>query len=372
MTTFKVAAVQVSPVFLDLRGTVEKAVSLIAEAGAQGAKLIGFPETWIPGYPWWIWLGSPAWGMQFVPRYHANSLVIDSPETQRLCDAARESNIHVVIGYSEKAGGSLYMGQAFIRRDGELIATRRKLKPTHVERSVFGEGDGSDLAVHEFDVGRVGGLCCWEHLQPLSKYAMYSMNEQIHVASWPSFSLYRGMAYALGPELNTAASQMYAAEGQCFVLASAAVVSPEMVEMLCDTPDKKDLLRVGGGFTMIFGPDGRPLCEALPEDAEGILYADIDLDMISIAKSAADPAGHYSRPDVTRLLLNTSPAVRVETFVPAGQVVDAIFSPSLASPEESTRAAPGAQRRSMATRPGGPPKAKARRRGGRLRAEGQS
>src|SRR6266704_3464944 len=137
MTTCKVAAVQASPVFLDLRGTVEKAVSLIAQAGANGAKLIGFPETWIPGYPWWIWLGAPAWGMQFVACYHASSLVLGSPEAQRIVDAARDNDIHVVMGYSEKAGGSLYMGQMIVDRKGEVVATRRKLKPTHVERSVF-------------------------------------------------------------------------------------------------------------------------------------------------------------------------------------------------------------------------------------------
>ena len=141
---------------------------------------------------------------------------------------------------------------------------------------------------------------------------MFSMHEQVHVASWPSFSLYRGMAYALGPELNNAASQMYAAEGQCFVLAPCATVSPEMVEMLADTDDKKAMLKPGGGFAMIYGPDGSPLNERLPEDQEGLIYADIDLGMISLAKSAADPVGHYSRPDVTRLMLNTTPASRVE------------------------------------------------------------
>src|SRR5713101_3676997 len=126
--TLRVATVQAAPAFLDMQAGVVKAIRLIEEAAANGARLVAFPETWIPGYPWWIWLGSPAWGMQFVPRYHANSLVIDSAETRRLCEAARENNIHVVIGYSEKAGGSLYMGQAFMRSDGELIATRRKLK----------------------------------------------------------------------------------------------------------------------------------------------------------------------------------------------------------------------------------------------------
>lgn len=336
MTGFRLAAVQAAPVFLDREATVAKGIALIEEAAENDAELIGFPETWIPGYPWWIWLDSPAWGIQFVPRYHESSLVVDGPAVRMLADAARRNDIHVVMGYSEKAGGSLYMGQMVISGGGEVVATRRKLKPTHVERSVFGEGDGSDLAVHELDIGRVGGLCCWEHLQPLTKFAMYSQNEQIHVASWPSFSLYRGLAYALGPELNSAASQMYAAEGGCYVIASSATVSEEMVELLCDTPRKRELLRPGGGFSMIYGPDGSPLAEPLPEEAEGIVYADADLAMIAIAKSAADPAGHYSRPDVTRLLLNRAPANRVETLEPAlasvSPIADAEPTPGAVEP----------------------------------------
>ncbi len=311
-TQFKVAAIQAAPVFLDLNGTIDKAIAMIEEAASNDAKLIAFPETWIPGYPWWIWLDSPAWGMQFVGRYFENSLVLGSEEAQSLNDAAAKNNIYVVMGYSERSGGSLYMGQAIIDDQGQTVFTRRKLKPTHVERTVFGEGDGSDLSVLDTGIGRVGAMCCWEHLQPLSKYAMYAQDEQIHVASWPSFSLYRGAAYALGPEVNNSASQMYAAEGQCFVLAPCATVSKEMIEMLIDDPKKEPLLLEGGGFTMIYGPDGRPLAEALPENEEGILYADVDLGMIAYAKAAADPAGHYSRPDVTRLLFNPSPANRVE------------------------------------------------------------
>jgi len=309
---FRVAAVQAAPVFLDLEGTVSKGISLIEAASSNGTKLIAFPETWIPGYPWWIWLDSPAWGMRFVQRYFDNSLVLGSEQAKRLSKAAADSKIYVVMGYSERSGGSLYMGQAIINDKGETIFTRRKLKPTHVERSVFGEGDGSHLGVMDTEIGRVGAMCCWEHLQPLSKYAMYSQDEQIHIASWPSFSLYRGAAYALGPEVNNAASQMYAVEGQCFVLAPCATVSKEMIEMLIDDPRKEPLLLEGGGFTMIYGPDGRPLAKPLPEKEEGLLYADIDLGMISIAKAAADPAGHYSRPDVTRLLFNPAPANRVE------------------------------------------------------------
>lgn len=309
---FRAAAVQAAPVFLDLDASVDKAVGLIAEAARHGAQMIAFPETWLPGYPWFIWLDSPAWGMQFIQRYHDHSLVYGSPQAERIAQAAKQHRIVVVMGHSEKAGGSLYMGQWIIGADGETIAKRRKLKPTHVERTVFGEGDGSHLAVHDTPLGRVGALCCWEHLQPLSKYAMYAQNEQVHIAAWPSFSLYRGGAHALGAEVNNAASQIYAVEGQCYVIAPCATVSPEMVKMLCgDDPVKQQLLLPGGGFARIYAPDGWLMHAPLPEDQEGLVYADLDLGMISLAKAAADPAGHYARPDVTRLVLDQTPGDRV-------------------------------------------------------------
>ncbi len=243
-----------------------------------------------------------------------------------LREAARRNKIHVLMGYSERDAGSLYIGQCLIDDAGQLVFTRRKLKGTHVERTLFGEGDGSDFQVADTPYGRIGALCCWEHMQPLSRYAMYSMNEQLHVSSWPSFCVYRGLAYALGPEVNTSLSQTYAAEGQCFVLASSAIVSQEMFDMLCDTPEKAELLhpgsgKPGGGASMIFGPDGRPLCDPLPEDQEGILYADIDLGMITLAKAAADPVGHYSRPDVARLMLNRKRGQRVQDFDASPAVV---------------------------------------------------
>ena len=312
LNQYKVAVVQAAPVFLDLDATLEKGIAFIEEAAHNGARLIGFPETWLPGYPWWIWLDSPIGGLRFVQQYHENSLRKDSPQLQKLCDAARDNNLFVVMGASERDGGSLYISQFFIDADGTLLDVRRKLKPTHVERTVFGDGHGNNLRVFETDLGRVGGLCCWEHLQPLSKYAMYAQNEQVHIGAWPTFSLYRDKAYSLGPELNMAVSSVYAAEGQCYFLAPCGVISEEMVKLMADTPPKQELLPRGGGHAMIFGPDGAPLCDYLDENEEGLLYADIDLDAIAIAKSFADPAGHYSRPDVTRLLLNTSPVTPVE------------------------------------------------------------
>ena len=313
-SSFKVAAVQAAPVFMNLNETVDKAVELIDEAGEQGVRIIVFPETWIPGYPWWIWLDAPAMNMQYVAPYAMNSIEAGSTQDKALAAAAKRNNIQVIMGVSAKVGGSLYMGQWHYGANGDIISRRRKLKPTHVERAVFGEGDGSDMIVVDTELGRVGALCCWEHLQPLNKYAMYSQNEQIHAAAWPSFSLYLGAAYALGPELNTAASMMYAAEGQCFVIAACATVSKEMIDFLCDSPAKQQFLQEGGGHANIFGPDGAPLCDTLDPKEEGLLTAEINLDAIAVAKSAADPVGHYSRTDVFRLMFNNKPAPAVMSF----------------------------------------------------------
>lgn len=313
-TKYKVACVQAAPEFLDLAKGVEKAIRLMEEASKNGAKLIAFPEVWLPGYPWWIWLDSPAWGMQFVQRHFENCLEIGSPEWEHLRQAAKKNKIFIVLGFGERKGGSLYIAQAVIDDNGEVVNTRRKLKPTHAERTVYGDGDGSHLAVNQTSIGRLGALSCAEHIQPLSKYAMYSQNEQVHVAAWPSFSVYRGAAFQLSAEANLAASQVYALEGGCYVLAPCALVNDSMLEMLADTPTKKQLLLKGGGFAQIFGPDAKPLCEPIPEDQEGLLYADVDLGFIGVAKAAYDPTGHYSRPDVVRLLWNSKPSAPVHAM----------------------------------------------------------
>lgn len=309
----RVAAVQAEPKWLDLDAGVAHAVDLIAEAAAGGAELVAFPEVFLPGYPWWIWLDSPLAGMQYIPRYAENSMTRDGEHLARIAAAAAEHHIFVVLGFAERTlTGSLYMAQATIDDTGRILAVRRKLKPTHAERTVYGEGDGSDIQVHDTRLGRLGALNCAEHIQPLTKYTMYSKGEQIHVASWPSFSVYRGTATALGPEVNTAVSLVYAVEGQTFVLAPSALVGQTGQDLFCDTDTKKELLRQGGGFTRIYGPEGTELAKPLPETEEGILYADLDLSLLAIAKSAYDPAGHYSRPDVFRLLFNPSPRERIE------------------------------------------------------------
>jgi aliphatic nitrilase len=313
------AAVQAAPVFLDRAASVEKAIGLIEQAARSGAQLVGFPENWIPGYPWWIWLGAPAWGMQFMARYHQNAMRRDGPEMAAIAAAARRNGIVVVMGHVERDGGSLYMAQCIIDADGRPLLHRRKLKPSRTERMIFGEGDGSHLSVVDTRVGRVGALCCWEHIQPLSKYAMFTQGEQIHVAAWPALSLYRGKAYAPGPEMSMAISQVYAAEGQCFVVAPTTVMDTKTLDMVCDTPEKRAMLTIpereqAGGSSMIFGPDGKPLAAYIPEDQEGIVMATADFDAILAAKVGADPVGHYARPDVLRLMINRQPAPSVVRF----------------------------------------------------------
>lgn len=312
---FKVAAVQAAPSFLDLKSGIERAVGFIEEAAKAGAKLVVFPETWLPGYPNHVWLGPVAWSIQFVAPYFENSVEAGSAEDKAIAEAARKNNIQVSMGLSERDGGSLYIAQWHYGENGEVIKRRRKLKPTHVERTVFGEGDGSDLVVSKTSIGRIGQLSCWEHLQPLSKYAMYAQNEQIHCAAWPNLALYEGGAYALGHQVNNAASMIYAVEGSCYVVAACALVSKEQHDILCQgDPNKEALCRVGGGYTRIYAPDGQDIGANLPDTEEGLVLADVDLGMIAVAKAAADPAGHYSRPDVTRLLLNPNRQRQVVNF----------------------------------------------------------
>lgn len=339
-TQTKVAAVQAAPCFLDLESGITKAVGYIEEAASQGARLVAFSETWLPGYPNHIWLGPVAWQMQFVGRYFDNSIEAHSVHEARLAEACRKNNIQLSMGVSERDGGSLYIAQWHFDETGRVINRRRKLKPTHVERSVFGEGDGSDLAVVQTRIGRVGQLACWEHLQPLSRYAMYAQNEQIHVAAWPNLSLYEGTAYALGHQVNNAASMIYAVEGGCFVVAPCSLVTKEMQQTLCQgDAGREALCPVGGGYTKIYAPDGQSIGTPIAPDAEGIVYAEIDLHMIGYAKMAADPAGHYAKRDATRLLINRKKQRAVVGFDEAAGWEDADGSLVTKAPADTPAAA---------------------------------
>jgi nitrilase len=305
----RVAAVQHAPVFLDRDRTVEKALGLIAEAAGEGAQLVAFPETWIPCYPLWVYGGGfHAPGMKAAyARLLANSVEVPGPSTDALCDAARRHRVHLVMGVNERApyaGGTIFNSLLYIGDDGRILGVHRKVMPTSAERTVWGQGDGSTLHVFDTPLGRIGGLICWEHWMPLARFAMHARREEIHVAVWPEM-----------PEVHQMAARTYAFEGRCFVVSAGQYLSPSMIPDDFDAPaaiealagvysDDPDVLLPGGSG--IIGPDGHWLAGPAG-DEETIVYADLDLGRLAGEYQALDSAGHYNRPDIFRLTVDTSP-----------------------------------------------------------------
>lgn len=304
----KVAAVQSEPVWFDPTATVDKAIRIIQEAAANGAKLVGFPELYVSGYPWWVQVYSPVTtGNRFYKKLYASTMQFGDANMKKLMHAARENHIYVVMGYSELSGGSCYMSQVFISDTGEILANRRKLKPSYAERMLYGEGDGSDMLVVDTPIGRIGGLNCWEHYQPLEKYVMAALHEQIHIASWPSHNVYQP-SFPDTIESNKMATIVYACETQTFVIASTTLIGKAGQDAWKLSDELREKLPCGGGWASIYAPDGTELTteQAIPEDQEGIVYADIDLTDIEYCKINRDAVGQYSRPDIFTLQVNAS------------------------------------------------------------------
>lgn len=306
---FIAAAVQAPPVFLYRDATVEKAVRLIEEAAHEGAKLVAFPETWIPGYPSWIYYAAE-WdeprSKRTFARLQRNAVRVPSPATDALCRAAGEAGVHVVVGVHEQdtdfSMGTIYNSLLFISDEGKLLGTHRKLVPTHAERIVWGQGDGSTLHVFDTPVGRLGGLICWEHWMPLTRFAMHAKGEQVHVAAWPD-----------ADDVHHLASRHYAFEGRCYVLCVGSYTTGrdlpadfELTEAMGSVGDD-ELLTGGSG---IIGPDGSWIAEPVI-GREAVVYAEIDLGRIAEEQQALDAAGHYNRPDVFSLTVDERPRRQV-------------------------------------------------------------
>jgi nitrilase len=298
--TYLVCVVQAAPVYLDLLKSVEKAQRLIEQAAGGGAKLIAFPELWLPGYPWWIWLDEPGWAGSngLMQRYEDQAVKMNSEVVGAIAFAAKRHGVHVLMGAAEKDNGRLYIAQWLVNEKGEIKLHRRKLKPGPLELSVFSEGGAQDLSVVDTDLGRVGALACAEHRHPLFKHAMHLQRELVHVAAWPSFALHNipGM---LSADTFLAVTRTYAVEGGCYVLAPCAPVPQDVIELLCDTQAKRERLKVGGGHAQIFAPNGDPMCAPLPAEQEGLLYAQIDPKFSIRARQSFDLTGHSSRSDVS-------------------------------------------------------------------------
>ena len=301
---FTAAAVIASPVFLDLQATMGKVVSLIDEAADQGAKLIAFPETFIPAYPWWIWMAiNNNKRLELYKRLFKNAVALDEAPIQEVCRKAAARGVTVVLGINERDGMTLYNTQVYIDSEGQIMGRHRKLVPTGEERTVWGMGDGSDLRVFETELGKIGGLVCYEHSMSLSRYALYAMGEQIHVANWPGAD-FRSQPRDRNRVID-AAARFTAFEGQVFVLNSCSCLSQEEVDFYMELdPANRDILAPGGGIAGIVAPNGEYMVDPIT-GKEGIVYAEIDMEQILDSKHMVDSVGHYARWDVTRLQINT-------------------------------------------------------------------
>jgi nitrilase len=306
----KVAAVHAASVFLDREKTLSKAVGLINDAARNGARLVVFPESFLPGFPFWINSHTPGTGGPLFFELFANAVEVPSETVEALGEAARAAGVYVVMGMTEREGGTLYNTLLYIDDQGQVIGKHRKLQPTHAERTIWGRGDGSDLVVCETPFGKLGGLICWEHTMDLIRYSMACLGEQIHVAVWPAISATMGSPNApFFDSIAEAAAKHHALSAQTFVINVMSCIDQATIERL-GLEDRPDLIRVGGGWTAIVGPNGQ-IIAGPHRDEEAILYADLDLSLIVRAKFACDSVGHYARPDVVRLLVNRTPQNKV-------------------------------------------------------------
>lgn len=295
----KIAAAQLTPVFLNKNKTVEKACKAIEEAGTNGAKLIVFPEAFISGYPDWVWSIPPHKSTQlndFYVRLVENAVSIPDDSTQKICEAAKKANINVAMGMnetnSETSNASLYNTILFIDNNGEILGKHRKLMPTNCERLIWAQGEGSTLRSYKTTAGKIGGLICWENFMPLARNAMYEAGTQILCSpTWDKGPNWLG------------SMQHIAREGGVYVISNC------MTLHIDDLPEElKEIYAEGKewistGNSCIIDPNGKIISGPL-DSKEGILYADIDLLEIISAKRKFDVVGHYARPDVFNFSVN--------------------------------------------------------------------
>ncbi|WP_084534921.1 nitrilase-related carbon-nitrogen hydrolase [Nocardia yamanashiensis] len=289
--TVRVAAVQAEPKWLRLSDGVEQVVELIGAAAAEGARLVAFPETFLPGYPWWRWVESNQWNVEYSTRCRENSMTRDGAEMRKIAIAARRNDIHVVLGFGERQERRIFMAQAVISDRGKVLSVRRKAGLNSVERKVFASGAPQLPAVHHSPFGSLGALSGQENQRTLLTRALRADEESIHVAAWPGGPAVETSPAQSGPTV----SRMYALEGSAFVLAPCAVVG--------DT-GWGGVAGVRTGQAHIFAADGGEVVPALAEGAEGILYAELELGAGELADPdrgpRLDPRGSMRGPQQAR------------------------------------------------------------------------
>lgn len=307
MKVVKAAAVQISPVLYSREATVEKVVQKILELGEKGVQFATFPETVVPYYPYFSAVQT---GIQILSgtehlRLLEQSVTVPSPATDAIGEAARKAGMVVSIGVNERDGGTIYNTQLLFDADGTLIQRRRKITPTHFERMIWGQGDGSGLRAVDSKVGRIGQLACFEHNNPLARYALMADGEQIHSAMYPGSAFGDGFAQRM--EINI---RQHALESGCFVVnATAWLDADQQAQIMKDTGCAIGPIS-GGCFTTIVTPDGMLIGEPL-RSGEGEVIADLDFELIDRRKLLMDSAGHYNRPELLSLMIDRTPTANL-------------------------------------------------------------
>ncbi len=297
------AAVQAAPAPLDLAGGLDIVEDHTRKAAKEGAEIVVFGEAFLGGFPVFMLVGGLPFQAQFLPRLYENAIQQASAEMARLEKLAQDTGTTLVVGANEREGGTLYNAQIYVGPNG-LLGVHRKVKPTLMERSVWGEGDGSGLKVVPSPLGPMGGLCCWENLMPHIRSALYAQGEVLHVLQWPIFSA--EMPWPFGREACLGVGRTTAIEGGTWTVSVSSLLRQEHIDELEAAGGAPGVLKPNGGGTEVVSPLRGPVATMDP-DTEGALLVEVDPDECLLAKHFHDGVGHYSRPDIARLVVDLSP-----------------------------------------------------------------